>query len=53
MELEAKAKVIASVWGAKFVQYLATLAVLPRSNWKKRLNSSFSSNSTEAKWFKR
>ena len=41
MELEAKAKVIASVWGAKFVQYLAALAVLPRSNWKKRLNSSF------------
>ena len=27
MELEDKAKVVASVWGAKFVQFLATLPV--------------------------
>ena len=31
MEREAKAKVVASVWGADFVQFLAALAVLPRS----------------------
>ena len=31
MELEDKAKVFAAVWGAKFVQFLAALAVLPRS----------------------
>ena len=28
MEREAKAKVVASVWGADFVQFLAALAVL-------------------------
>ena len=39
METEGKAKVIVSVWVAKFVQFLAALAVLPRSIWKKRLNS--------------
>ena len=31
MEREAKAKVVAFVWGAEFVQFLAALAVLPRS----------------------
>ena len=31
MEKEEKAKVDASVWGAKFIQFLAALAVLPRS----------------------
>ena len=40
MEREAKAKVVASVWGAEFSQFLAALAVLPRLIWKKRLNSS-------------
>ena len=39
METKGKAKVVASVWGAKFVQFLAALAVLPRSIWKKRSNS--------------
>ena len=29
METEAKAKVVASVWGAEFIQFLAALAVLP------------------------
>ena len=28
---KAKAKVVASVWEAKFIQFLAALAVLPRS----------------------
>ena len=35
METEAKAKVIASVWDAAFIKFLAALAVLPRSIWKK------------------
>ena len=57
METEGTAKVVASVWGAKFVQFLATLPVLPRSNWKKRcrsiwktrLNSTLSFKSTKTK----
>ena len=50
MEREAKAKVLASVWeGAEFIQFLAALAVLPRSIWKKRLNSSYFSKPAEAK----
>ena len=48
METEGKAKVIAFVWGAEFVQFLAALAVLPLSIWKKRLNSSYYSKLTEA-----
>ena len=43
MEREAKSKVVASAWGAEFIQLLAVLAVLPRSIWKKRFNSSYSS----------
>ena len=39
METEDKAKVVASAWGAKFIQFLAGLAVLPQSIWKKLLNS--------------
>ena len=31
METEAKAKVVANVCGAKFIQFLAALAVLPQS----------------------
>ena len=31
IELEDKAKVVASVWGTEFVQFLAALAVLPWS----------------------
>ena len=38
MEREAKAKVVAPVWGAEFIQFLGALAVFPRSIWKKRLN---------------
>ena len=48
-EREAKAKVVASVWGAEFIKFLATQAVLPRSILKNRMNSIFSSKSTEAK----
>ena len=36
--MEREAKAVASVWGADFVQFLAALAVLPRSVLKKRLN---------------
>ena len=49
METEAKAKVVASGWGAEFIQFLAVLAVLPRSIWKKRLNSYYSSQYAETK----
>ena len=49
METEAKTKVVASVWGAKFIPFLAALAVLPRSIWKNGMNSTFSFKSTEAK----
>ena len=35
-------KVVSSIWGADFMQFLAALAVLLRSIWKKRINSSFS-----------
>ena len=52
LEIEAKAKFVASVWGADFVQFLAALVVLPelpRSIWKKRMNSTDSSKPTEAK----
>ena len=41
IELEDKAKVVASVWGAKFVQFLDSLAVLPRLIWKNRMNLTF------------
>ena len=34
-EGEKKAKVVASVWGAEFIQFLAALAVLLQSVWKK------------------
>ena len=49
IETEGKAKVVASVCGTEFIQFLAALAALPRSVWKKRLNSSYSFKSTEAK----
>ena len=49
IETEGKSKVVMSVWGAKFVQFLAALAVLPESIWKKRLNSSVSFKTTETK----
>ena len=43
MKTEAKAKVVASFFGAEFIQFIAALAVLPRSSWKNRMNSTFSS----------
>ena len=49
IELEEKAKAVASVSGAKCVQFLAALAFFPRSIYKKRMNPTASSNSTEAK----
>ena len=38
MAREAKTKVVASVWEADFVQFLAALADLPRSIWINRMN---------------
>ena len=43
---EAKAKVVASVWGAEFIQFLAALAILPRTILKNRMNSFFSFKSS-------
>ena len=48
MERIAKTKVVASVCGADFVQFLAALAVLPRSIWKIMMNSTVSSKPAEA-----
>ena len=38
------AKIVASVWGADFVQFLAALDVLPQSIWKNRMSSTVSSH---------
>ena len=40
MKTEEKAKVVASVWGPKFIPILAALAILPRMILKNRINSS-------------
>ena len=47
---EAKAKIVASVWGAEFIQFLAALAILNRSICKNRINSTYSSKSTKAEY---
>ena len=39
---EEKAKVVTSVWEAEFIKFLAALAILPRTIFKIRMNSSFS-----------
>ena len=49
LEDKNKTKVVASVWGAKFVQFLATLTVLPGSIRKNRMNLTFSFKLTKAK----
>ena len=36
---EEKAKVVASVWGKEFIQFLAALAILPRTILKNRMKS--------------
>ena len=42
-------RLIASVWGAKFMQFLTAIAVLPRSIRRNRINSTISTKPTEAK----
>ena len=37
LETKAKAKVVASVWGAKFIPFLAALAVFPSVEWKEKV----------------
>ena len=37
---EAKAKVIVTVWGAEFIKFLAALAILVQSIWKKKNSTS-------------
>ena len=41
METEEKTKVVASNWGEEFIQFLAVLAILPRTIFKNAMNSSF------------
>ena len=55
MELEDKAKVVASVWGAEFVQFLAALArsLFVSVDLEETVESSFSFKSTEAKQLSR
>ena len=35
---EEKAKVVATVWGTEFIQFLATLAILHQDDLKNRMN---------------
>ena len=39
IKTEEKAKVVAAVWGAKFIRFLAALAVLHWDDLENRLNS--------------
>ena len=48
IKTEEKAKVVAAVWGAEFTQFLARLAILPRTILENRMNSSFSFKSSWA-----
>ena len=42
---EEKAKVVAAVWVTELIQFLAALDILHQDDLKKRINSSYSSNS--------
>ena len=53
METEGKSKFVASVRGANFFQFLASLAVLHWLSWKKWMNSTVSFKSTMTKQLKR
>ena len=44
LKTEAKTKVVASVWGKEFIQFLAALDILHRTIFKNWMISSFSSN---------
>ena len=44
IKTEEKVKVVASVWGKEFIQFLAALAFLPWTILKNRINSPFSIN---------
>ena len=46
IKTEVRAKVVASVWGEEFNQFLAALAVLPTTILKNNRNSSFSFKSS-------
>ena len=56
IKTEEMAKVVASVWGKDFIQFLATLAVLPRMilnnmmncTWMILMNRTNSSNSSKS-----
>ena len=38
IKTEEKAKVVVSVWGEEFIQFLATTAILPRTILNNRMN---------------
>ena len=40
---EENAKVVSAIWGTKWIQFIATLAVLHQDDLKKGMNSSYSS----------
>ena len=40
---EAKAKVVAAVWGTELIQFLAVLAILHQDDLKQEMTSSYSS----------
>ena len=44
-----RVKVVAVVWGTEFIQVLARLLFLHQANFKKGMNSSYSSNRPGAK----
>ena len=46
IKTEEKAKVVAAVWGEECIQFLAALAILPRTISKNRMNASFSFKSS-------
>ena len=44
IKTEEKAKIVAAVWGAEFIQFLAALAICTWTFLKNRMNSFCSSN---------
>ena len=46
IKTEETAKVVVSVWGEEFIQFLTTLTILPKTILKNRMNSSFYFNSS-------
>ena len=43
IKTEEKVKVVVTVWGTELIKFLATLAILHQGDFKKGMNSSYSS----------